>query len=92
MFGLPLSEAEDEAKRNEDDKARVFEIIKTLPPVGPIAYVTTRFKSSSASKPPPVQVKFTATPYLSAAGTRNHILKHASKLRGSTWSSVFFGT
>ena len=54
VFGLPLSKAKDEAKRNADDKARVFEIIKTLPPVGGIAYETTRFKSSSASKPPPV--------------------------------------
>ena len=50
MFGLSLSIAEDEAKRNADDKARVFEIIKTLTPVGAVAYVTTGFKPSSVSK------------------------------------------
>ena len=83
VFGLPLSKAEDEAKRIADDKARVFEIIqKTGSLVGPsIDYVTTRFKSSSASKPPPLLVKFTL---VSVKDTVNIILKHASQLKGST--------
>ena len=87
MFVLSVSKAEDEIKRETDDKARVFEIFqKTGALVGLIDFKLTRFRSSCASKPPPLLIKFTL---VSVADTRNILLKHASKLKGSAWSNVF---
>ena len=84
---MPLSKAEDEAKRKADDRDRVFAIFKTTnAPVGIIDLELTRFKSSSASKPPPVLIKLT---HVNVKETINIILKHASNLKGSTCSHVF---
>ena len=86
-FELPLSKAEDEAKRKADDRDRVFAIFKTTnAPVGIIDLELTRFKSSCASKPPPVLIKLTR---VSVNDTIKIILKNAIKLKGSAWSNVF---
>ena len=87
VFGLPLSKAEDEAKRSADDISRVSAILQaTAAPVGSIGFTATRFKSSCTSKPPPLLIKLKS---VNVNDTIKIILKHASKLQGSSWSNVF---
>ena len=64
VFGLPLLQAEDEARRKEDDIARVFATLQTTSePVGSIG-----LELSSAREPPPVLIKLRATTLVPTPG------------------------